>query len=69
MSDSNMNPKLPQVLHTHELDLVSGGRFKRVLVQPDYVEPQVLYDDGINIHTTDPTTSNVAYDSPWTPIA
>ncbi len=35
---------------------------------PDYKEPTVIYDDGINIQTTDPSESNVGYDSPFTPI-
>lgn len=46
---------------------VHGGRFKRNGM-PGYTPPTVIYDDGINILTTDPSTSNVAYDSPFTPI-
>jgi hypothetical protein len=51
-----------------ELSQISGGRFKRNGVFPGYVPPNVLYDDGINILTTDPATTNVGYDSPFTPI-
>jgi hypothetical protein len=46
---------------------VRGGLFKRNGM-PGYSVPTVLYDDGINVQTTDPSTSNVAYDSPFTPI-
>ncbi|PYR98348.1 MAG: hypothetical protein DMG15_08350 [Acidobacteria bacterium] len=55
-------------LSQDELRQINGGRFKRNGVIPGYVVPTVLYDDGINILTTDPTTSNVGYDSPFTPI-
>jgi len=48
---------------------IKGGRWKRNGVIPGYVAPTVLYDDGINVQTTDPSTSNVGYDSPFTPIA
>lgn len=47
---------------------VHGGRWKRNGVIPGYVAPTVYYDDGINVHTSDPSTSNVSYDSPFTPI-
>lgn len=47
---------------------VRGGRWKRNGVIPGYEAPTVYYDDGINIHTSDPSTSNVGYDSPFTPI-
>lgn len=47
---------------------VCGGRWKRNGVIPGYVAPTVYYDDGINIQTSDPSTSNVSYDSPFTPI-
>jgi hypothetical protein len=58
--------------HTVELDsssmvAIHGGRFKRNGM-PGYTAPTVLYDDGINVLTTDPATSNIAYDSPFTPI-
>ena len=46
---------------------VCGGRFKRNGM-PGYTAPTVIYDDGINVLTTDPSTSNVGYDSPFTPI-
>jgi hypothetical protein len=36
--------------------------------RPDYKEPTVLYDDGINIRTTGLFHGNVGYDSPFTPI-
>ncbi|MFC3110210.1 hypothetical protein ACFQAT_26035 [Undibacterium arcticum] len=47
---------------------VHGGIWKRNGVIPGYTAPTVLYDDGINVQTTDPKTSNVGYDSPFTPI-
>ncbi|WP_019143093.1 hypothetical protein [Noviherbaspirillum massiliense] len=47
---------------------VHGGRFRKGLMVPDYKEPEVYYDDGINIYTSDPSKSNVGYDSPFTPI-
>jgi len=46
---------------------VCGGLFKRNGM-PGYRLPTVIYDDGINVQTSDPLTSNVAYDSPFTPI-
>ena len=55
-------------LNIAELDLVSGGDLKEVHFRPDYKEPTVLYDDGINIRTTGLFHSNVGYDSPFTPI-
>jgi hypothetical protein len=55
-------------LNTAELDLVSGGDLKEVHFRPDYKEPTVLLDDGINIQTTGLFHSNVGYDSPFTPI-
>lgn len=51
-----------------ELDSIGGGMWKKNGVIPGYVPPTVLYDDGINILTSSPSTSNVAYDSPFTPI-
>src|SRR6266851_3597724 len=35
-------------LNISELDLVSGGDLKEVHFRPDYKEPTVLFDDGIN---------------------
>jgi len=55
-------------LDADSMNRVSGGRFKRNGVIPGYTAPTVLYDDGINVLTTDPSTSNIAYDSPFTPI-
>jgi hypothetical protein len=55
-------------LNFAELDLVSGGDLKEVHFRPDYKEPTVLLDDGINIQTTGLFHSNVGYDSPFTPI-
>lgn len=54
-------------LDASSMAAVRGGRFKRNGM-PGYTAPTVLYDDGINVLTTDPMTSNVAYDSPFTPI-
>lgn len=55
-------------LDTETMSRVSGARFKRNGVIPGYTAPTVLYDDGINVQTTDPSTTNVGYDSPFTPI-
>ena len=62
------NEKAPRTLADEELSGVAGGRWKRNGVLPGYVAPTVIYDDGINIQTTDPSTTNVGYDSPFTPI-
>lgn len=61
------------LLVTKELDsdtmlTLHGGRWKRNGVIPGYEAPTVYYDDGVNVHTSDPSTSNVGYDSPFTPI-
>jgi hypothetical protein len=50
------------------MDAVSGGQWTEVHVDPSYKEPKVLLDDGLNIQTTGLGHSNVAYDSPFTPI-
>ena len=42
-----------------ESEHVSGGIWKKNGVIPGYEAPTVLYDDGINVQTTDPLTSNV----------
>ncbi|AJG24375.1 hypothetical protein [Cupriavidus basilensis] len=55
-------------LESAALAKIYGGIFRKVLMVPDYKEPTVIYDDGINIRTTDPSKSNVGYDSPFTPI-
>jgi hypothetical protein len=55
-------------LNIGELDSVSGGDIRKGMIVPDYKEPKVLYDDGINIRTTGLFHSNVGYDSPFTPI-
>jgi hypothetical protein len=55
MSDrTNVTP-----LTAEERDQVSGGIWKKNGVIPGYTAPTVLYDDGINVQTTDPSTSNV----------
>jgi hypothetical protein len=46
-------------LTAEERDQVSGGIWKKNGVIPGYTAPTVLYDDGINIQTTDPSTTNV----------
>jgi hypothetical protein len=46
-------------LSFEEIELVSGGRVNLQGLIPGYPAPTVIYDDGINILTTDPTTSNV----------
>ena len=51
-----------------EMDAVSGGVFTEVHHNPQYKEPTVLLDDGLNIQTTGIGHSNVGYDSPFTPI-
>ena len=55
-------------LNISELASVSGGDIRKGMMVPDYKEPTVLYDDGINIRTTGLSHSNVGYDSPFTPI-
>jgi hypothetical protein len=60
--------KVPCAIADDELSAVGGARWKRNGVIPGYVAPEVYYDDGINVHTSDPSTSNVGYDSPFTPI-
>ena len=55
-------------LNISELASVSGGDIRKGMMVPDYKEPTVLYDDGINIRTTGLFHSNVGYDSPFTPI-
>ena len=55
-------------LNIGELASVSGGDIRKGMIVPDYKEPKVLYDDGINIRTTGLFHSNVGYDSPITPI-
>lgn len=39
----------------HEIDRVSGGRFKRPLQRP----VEVYYDDGVSVWTSDPASTNV----------
>jgi hypothetical protein len=56
-----------ETLDAEAMATIRGGLFKRNGM-PGYKAPTVLYDDGINVRTTDPLTSNVAYDSPFTPI-
>jgi hypothetical protein len=34
-----------------------------------YKEPKVISNDGLNIQTSSPFSSNVGFDSPFTPIA
>jgi hypothetical protein len=46
-------------LTAEECNQVSGGIWKKNGVIPGYTAPTVLYDDGINVQTTDPLTSNV----------
>jgi hypothetical protein len=50
-----------ETLSADESVEVSGGIWKKNGVIPGYQAPTVLYDDGINIQTTDPSTSNVVY--------
>jgi bacteriocin-like protein len=56
-------------LSDEEMNAVSGGVFTEVHHNPQYKEPTVLLDDGLNIRTTGVGYSNVGYDSPFTPIA
>jgi hypothetical protein len=65
---SNRNPVADQELSLEDLAKVSGGDWKRNGVIPGYKAPTVLLDDGINVRTTGLFTSNVGYDSPFTPI-
>ena len=55
-------------LNIGELASVSGGDIRKGMMVPDYKEPTVLYDDGINIRTTVLFHSNVGFDSPFSPI-
>ena len=55
-------------LSEEEMDAVSGGQLTEVHFNPQYKEPKVLLDDGLNIRTTGVGYSNVGYDSPFTPI-
>jgi len=48
-----------ELLTPEQSEQVSGGRFKRNGVIPGYTAPTVYYDDGINIQTSDPSTTNV----------
>ena len=65
---------ISRLLTVDEVDQVAGGNFNRAgtyaggLAQPGFKNPTVIYDDGINVLTTDPSTSNIVYDSPFTPI-
>ena len=52
-----------------ELDLVSGGDIRKEQVLKCYKEPTVISNDGLNIQTSSPFSSNVGFDSPFTPIA
>jgi len=60
--------KAAEELDSGAMAKVHGGRWKRNGVIPGYEAPTVYYDDGVNVHTSDPSTSNVGYDSPFTPI-
>jgi hypothetical protein len=67
------NILIPDLHDTKELDAgsiakVCGGIWKKNGVIPGYVAPTVYYDDVINVSTRDPSTGNVGYDSPFTPI-
>jgi hypothetical protein len=55
-------------LNDAELGLVSGGDIRKEQVIKCYKEPKVLMNDGLNIQTSSPFTSNVGFDSPFTPI-
>jgi hypothetical protein len=48
-----------------DLERVSGGIWKKNGL-PWYTPPTVIMNDGINVLTSNPSTSNVAYDSPLT---
>jgi len=48
-----------KLMSAAESEQVSGGIWKKNGVIPGYQAPTVLYDDGINVQTTDPLTSNV----------
>lgn len=64
----------PRSLTADEVKNVAGGNFNRAgtyaghAAQPGFKNPTVISDDGINIHTSGASTSNVGYDSPFTPI-
>jgi len=46
-------------LDLEQCDQISGGLWKKNGVIPGYQASTVLYDDGINVQTTDPSTTNV----------
>jgi len=65
--------------HAQELDASSmvaihGGQFNQygdgplAYLKYSHNKPTVLFDDGINVLSSDPSRSNVGYDSPFTPI-
>ena len=56
-------------LSNAELDLVSGGDIRKEQVLKFYKEPKVISNDGLNIQTSSPFSSNVGFNSPFTPIA
>lgn len=67
------NVMIRDLTDTKELDAtamskIAGGIFKKNGKIPGYKAPDVIYDDGINVQTTSPFSTNVEYDSPFTPI-
>ncbi len=55
-------------LSADEMDFVAGGNVIDSHINPLYTPPKVISDDGINVRTSGLSTSNVAFDSPFTPI-
>jgi hypothetical protein len=65
--------------HAQELDASSmvaihGGQFNQygdgplAYLKYSHNKPTAISDDGINVLSSDPTRSNLGYDSPFTPI-
>ena len=55
-------------LSSDEMNAVIGGNIIDSHINPLYTPPKVISDDGINVHTSGLSTSNVGFDSPFTPI-
>jgi hypothetical protein len=61
LSPPQQETGMTQELDIIDLDRVNGGDLKEVHFNPQYKEPTVKYDDGINILTSGLFHSNVIY--------
>ncbi len=50
-------------ISAEDCEQVGGGLWKKNGVIPGYVAPTVIYDDGINVQTSSPSTTNVGANS------